>query len=54
MKKVRIELHWQLQSLADWLWDRQCLKAGNLACRLAGVIYPKACKQNPAMWNGHW
>lgn len=54
MKKVRIALHWQLQALADWLWDRRHLKAGNMACRLAASIYPKACKQAPEMWNGHW
>jgi len=54
MKKVRICLHWQLQSLADWLWDRQLLKVGNVACRLAALIYPKECKAAPEMWNGHW
>lgn len=54
MKSLRIGLHWELQTLADWLWDRRWLHLGNAACRLAGRIYPAACKADPAQWNGHW
>lgn len=53
MKWLRIELHWQLQIFADWLWDRRLLKAGNLACRIAARIYPHACKDDPKQWNSY-
>lgn len=53
MKNLRTETHWLLQELADWFWDRRCLRAGNVCCRLAGFIFPVECKNDPKQWNGY-
>ena len=53
MDKLRIDLHWRLQGLADWLWDKGYSRCGSLACIAAGKIFPRWCKDDARQWNGH-
>lgn len=53
MNRLRTWLHWKIQELADLLYEKRMIRAGHAAVIIAGKIFPKHCKADPAQWNGY-